>query len=240
MNNSPDGGLLLVDKPINWTSHDCVAKVRRRIGLAKVGHAGTLDPFATGVLVLLVGKRWTTQAAQLQGLDKSYQMVVRLGSTTDSHDSTGKVMSHSPIEPMREELEAVLGRFQGDLMQVPPMFSAKQIGGQRLYNLARQGKVIERVAQQVWMHVELLSYSYPLVELHVRCSKGTYMRTLAHDIGEMLGCGAHAESLKRLSVGPFQMEACIASHMLSDPSVHLGSYLIQPCLENLSHNMAPR
>lgn len=238
MNSGPNGGILLIDKPVNWTSHDCVAKVRRCVGITKVGHAGTLDPFATGVLVLLVGKKWTTQAAKLQGLDKSYQMVVRLGVATDSHDSTGQVTSQSPIQPTLEQLEEALGHFQGEILQIPPMFSAKQVNGQRLYTLARQGKMIERVAQKVWMEIELISYSYPLVELHVKCSKGTYMRSLAHDLGEILGCGGHADSLIRLSVGPFTLDACACGALLSDTSANLGDYIMQPQLEALSIDRA--
>ena len=221
------GGILLLDKPQGWTSHDCVAVLRKRVGIQKVGHAGTLDPFATGLLVLLIGREYTAQAEQLQGHDKLYWMRMRLGEVTDSQDRDGKILSTSDLIPSRSDLEQALSRFQGEILQLPPMFSAKKIQGQKLYHLARQGREIERAAQSIHLQCTLLEFSYPWVELEIACSKGSYMRTVAHDLGAVLGCGAHAAELRRLRSGPFSVDAAISIEQARDPDFDLSALLLE-------------
>ena len=220
------GGLLLIDKPKGWTSHDCVAVMRKRVGLHKIGHAGTLDPFATGLLILLIGRKYTSQAEQLQGHDKSYWLRIRLGQSTDTQDCEGQVLTSSDVVPTQQALEEALSRFQGDLLQLPPMFSAKKIDGQKLYNLARKGRVVERVAHPIRLSCQLLQFEYPWVELHVDCTKGSYMRTVAHDLGELLGCGAHASELRRLRSGSFAVEQAISLEQARDPNWDLTERLL--------------
>jgi tRNA pseudouridine55 synthase len=221
------GGILLLDKPKGWTSFDCVAKLRRRLGVQKIGHAGTLDPFATGVLVLLIGRAFTAQADHLQGQDKSYWMRIRLGQATDTFDSEGKIVAESPTIPTLEQLETALQHFQGEVEQIPPMFSAKKVNGQKLYHLARQGKEVQRAPVVLHLSTALLSYDYPFVEVEVECSKGAYMRSIAHDLGQLLGCGAHALELSRTRSGPFHLKDCLSPDALVDPECDLASFLIQ-------------
>jgi tRNA pseudouridine55 synthase len=225
-----NGGILLLDKPKGWTSFDCVAKLRRRLGVQKIGHAGTLDPFATGVLVLLVGREYTTQADQLQCQDKSYWMRVRLGQKTDTFDCEGQVTEQSSAVPTLEQVQDALVPFQGEVDQIPPMFSAKKVQGKKLYHLARQGVEIARAPVRIQLSTRLVSYEYPYVELEIDCSKGAYMRTIAHDLGELLGCGAHAVELTRLRSGTFRLADCLPAQSLTDEGCELQAYLIQ---ENL-------
>lgn len=221
------GGVLLLDKPKGWTSFDCVAKLRRRLGVQKIGHAGTLDPFATGVLILLIGRQFTSMADSLQGMDKSYWMQVRLGQSTDTFDSEGKVVGESEIQPTLEQLQAALGHFQGEVEQIPPMFSAKKVNGQKLYHLARRGIELERAPVLIRLCTQLIRYEYPFVELQIDCSKGSYMRTIAQDLGELLGCGAHAAELTRTRCGPFRLTDCLAGSSLTDEECDLAAYLKQ-------------
>lgn len=194
-------GILLVDKPEGRTSFSVVAQVRRLSGQKKVGHSGTLDPFATGLLVLLLGKEWTRQANVFMSQTKEYRAVLRLGVCTDTFDRDGSVVELSEYIPTQEQLLEVLGRFQGVIEQTPPMFSAKKVNGQRLYQLARKGIEIERVPCKVEVSLSLIEYSYPYAVIDVVCSKGTYIRSLGHDIGVSLGCFAHLESLRRTRSG---------------------------------------
>ncbi|MBS0634150.1 MAG: tRNA pseudouridine(55) synthase TruB [Verrucomicrobia bacterium] len=214
-------GILLVDKPENMSSFAVVAQARRRLGVKKIGHGGTLDPFATGLLVLLVGRNFTKRADEFLQGDKEYQACLKLGVATDSYDSEGQETFHSDKVPTLEEIEAVLKQFQGTIDQIPPMFSAKKINGKRLYELARKGEVVERKAVRVTVEITFIRYSYPELELHVRASKGTYIRSLADDIGKALGCYAHLISLRRLRSGRFSIEKSIDLVTLKNPEIPL-------------------
>jgi len=201
-------GLLLVDKPAGITSFGVVARIRRRFNVQKVGHGGTLDPFATGVLVILIGRNFTRLADTFLHDDKEYQATLLLGSATDTHDLEGKVTESSDYVPTLSEVEEAIHAFQGTFQQTPPMFSAKRIDGQRLYDLARKGREVHRESVSVTCKITLIRYSYPEIELHVACTKGTYIRVLAHDIGMKLKSFAHLTQLRRLRSGKFTIAEC--------------------------------
>jgi len=202
-------GIVVVDKPRDWTSHDVVAKLRRVYGTRRIGHGGTLDPLATGVLPVFLG-RATRAAELLAAADKQYVAGLRFGLTTDTQDVTGRVLSAAGPLPARAEIEAVLPRFLGEQEQVPPMYSALKKNGRKLYELARQGVEVERPARTVTIrHLELLDSPAGEWALRVDCSKGTYVRTLCHDIGAALGCGAVMTSLRRTAAGAFSIEQAV-------------------------------
>lgn len=224
---TPPEGILLIDKPAGITSFRLVAILRKKLHVKKIGHAGTLDPFATGVMVMLVGRNYTRLSDKLLGQNKKYRVRVRLGVTTDSYDCEGKVTSTSDVVPSLEEVQEVLKAFQGAIMQTPPMFSAKKVEGKKLYELARKGEEVERKPVEVTVQTELEGYNYPYVDLSVSCSKGTYIRSIAHDLGLKLGCGAHAEKLIRTQSGQFTLEQCISFAELEDPSFDLKGALIK-------------
>ena len=200
-------GVLNVSKPAGWTSHDVVAKVRRLLQVRKVGHAGTLDPEATGVLPVLLGKG-TRLSAFLLHWDKEYEAVLRLGQETTTQDAAGAIVRDCPVHGLRPEtVHEAVAQFCGEQQQVPPMYSAVKIGGQPLYKTARAGKTVERQARPVTIyHIEVRTLSLPCVTLRVRCSKGTYIRTLCADIGRVLGVGGHLSQLTRSRVGPFHLD----------------------------------
>lgn len=211
-------GILLVNKPKNKTSFTLVGALRRLLKVKKIGHAGTLDPFATGVMVMLIGKQYTKLSDRFLGADKEYITTVHLGIETDSYDCDGKILEENPtVIPTKEELQKALESFQGEVMQTPPMFSAKKIDGKKLYELARKGISIEREPARVKMTTELISYEYPNVQLRVSCSKGTYIRSIAHDLGKLLGCGAHLSQLQRVRSGAFHLDRCIDGALLDIP-----------------------
>lgn len=212
--NSPEG-ILLINKPIGKTAFSLVATLRRLLGVRKIGHAGTLDPFATGVMVMLIGRQATRLSNQLLCADKEYIAQVHLGITTDTYDCDGTVVQRSDLVPSREELEKALTYFQGDIEQIPPMFSAKKLNGKKLYELARKGQTVERKAEKVRVEIRLLDYSYPYAEIAVTCSKGTYIRSLAYDLGNKLGCGAHLSRLQRTRSGTFQLSECLDGLLLN-------------------------
>jgi tRNA pseudouridine55 synthase len=214
-------GSIIIDKPEAMTSHDVVSRVRRIVGTRRVGHTGTLDPMATGVLVVCVG-RATRLVQFLVGLEKEYLATVRLGFATDTQDITGKQISpHKTSNNLSgAELRAVLEGFQGRQLQVPPMFSAKKVGGERLYRAAREGREVDREPVEITVHSIELIESIGVVlrggedgtaefAIRVRCSSGTYVRTLAHDIGGRLGCGAHLAGLRRTAVGHYRIGAAL-------------------------------
>ena len=200
-------GLLIVDKPAGWTSHDVVGKVRRIAALRRVGHAGTLDPMATGVLVVLLG-RATRAAEYAEAQVKGYDAHIRFGVTTDTLDTEGRVLTETGRTPCLAEIEAVLPRFRGRIEQIPPMYSAIKVGGRKLYDIARAGGEVERKPRTV--DITRLDCSGPLengdFSLTVECSKGTYIRSLCADIGEALGCGACMSALRRTYSGSFRAE----------------------------------
>jgi tRNA pseudouridine55 synthase len=205
-------GVLVVDKPGGITSHDVVDRLRRAFGWSKVGHAGTLDPLATGVLILLVGQATRSQDRFLND-DKEYRGRIKLGIETSSHDAEGQVVARAegPVAIPRERLEAVIAGFRGEQRQLPPMVSAVKHKGKPLYKYARKGQEIEREPRAIRIdRLEILEHTGDEVEIDVRCSKGTYVRTLAHDIGRALGCGGHLVTLRRTRSGPFRVEDAIA------------------------------
>jgi len=203
-------GALLIDKPPGPTSHDVVASIRRRFQLEKVGHAGTLDPNATGLLILLLGKA-TKLSEKLMGSDKVYEGTAKFGETTDSYDCDGEITSSLPLLPLTlEELNASAETFIGDQMQIPPMVSAIKKDGVPLYKLARKGVEVERKPRLIHIYkFRFTDYQEPIGAFRVACTKGTYVRSLAHDLGQKLGCGAHLASLRRLSSGRFEVAEAI-------------------------------
>lgn len=205
-------GILLIDKPEDWTSFDVIAKLRGAIRQKRIGHAGTLDPMATGVLPVLIGKA-TVLSDRLPNQQKRYTAKLQLGITTDTQDVTGNTLSTEDYSGVTaEDIERALPDYTGEILQVPPMYSAISIGGQRLYALARQGIEVERSARPITIyHVELLGFDAAtgIATLDVLCSKGTYIRTLAHDIGNTLGCGAALCYLRRTMSSGFEIDRCI-------------------------------
>ena len=202
-------GLLLIDKPAGITSFDVVRRVKRALALKKVGHLGTLDPFATGLLPLALGE--ATKLAQfLLEETKTYLATLTLGVATDTQDVTGQVTAESGNLPAPAEVSRAAAGFVGQIEQVPPMYSALHHNGERLYKLARRGEVVAAPPRQVVIHrLDVMEIAVPRVTIRVECSKGTYIRTLAHDLGRALGCGAHLAALTRLAVGTFQLEEAL-------------------------------
>ncbi len=215
-------GVLNVHKACGWTSHDVVARLREIVGVRKIGHAGTLDPAATGVLPVLIGKG-TRIAEYLVDWEKEYRAVMRLGETTDTQDATGAVLSRCSAEGLREgEIRDVALQFQGTLNQLPPMYSAVKVGGVPLYKAARAGRTVERRLREVTVHeIEVLETSGRDVSLRVVCSKGTYIRTLCADIGQRLGVGGHLLSLQRSRVGPLGIQDALTLDQIQS-QFHLG------------------
>lgn len=208
MTSAPDPGFLLIDKEQGWTSHDVVAKVRNPVG-GKVGHAGTLDPMATGLLVLAVG-RATRLLRFVQGAEKEYLATAQFGVATDSLDADGAILSREPMAVDQSQIEEVLDRFRGDILQMPPMVSARKVEGKRLYELAREGKVVEREARPVTIYrldlIDVAPSDYPEVTFRTVCSTGTYIRTLADDIARALGGRAHLTALRRIRNGLLKVD----------------------------------
>ena len=204
---SPYDGILLVDKPSGPTSHDVVAAIRSRFHFKKVGHGGTLDPQATGLLVILLGKG-TKLSERFAGSDKNYEGTMKLGVSTDSHDAAGAIVREADSSHVtREQLEAGVKKMTGDIMQIPPMVSAVKIGGVPLYKRARKGEIVEREPKLIHIYeFTLLDFALPRATFFLRCSKGTYVRTICSDIGDALGCGAHLEQLRRTRCGDFNIE----------------------------------
>ena len=203
-------GVIVIRKEKDFTSHDVVAKLRGILHMKKIGHTGTLDPDAGGVLPVALGKA-TRLVDMITDKEKTYEAVMRLGVVTDTQDMSGTVLSQaSELHVTEEELRAAIESFVGDYMQVPPMYSALKVNGKKLYELAREGKTVERKPRPVHFYeIEILEINLPLVRFCVTCSKGTYIRTLCHDIGEKLGCGAAMETLLRTKVGRFTLDDAI-------------------------------
>ena len=196
-------GIVIVDKPQGWTSQDVTARLRRVFSTRRIGHGGTLDPMATGVLPVFVG-RATRGVEFFEHAEKTYETVLRLGLTTDTEDVTGTVLTETMPNISREELEKTLEFFRGDILQVPPMYSALKVNGQKLCDLARKGQEIAREPRPITIHeLTLLSFHGTEAALRVRCSKGTYIRTLCKDIGEKLGCGGCMAALRRVQAGEY-------------------------------------
>lgn len=204
-------GIVNILKPPGMTSHDVVYYVRKHTGIKKVGHTGTLDPQAVGVLPICIGKA-TKISEEITGKDKVYRAVLKLGVTTDTQDAEGSVLKEKEVNISKEILCETLARFKGEISQVPPMYSAIKIKGQKLYELARKGIEVDRPARKVMIHkIDVMDIDLGREEvlIEVICSKGTYIRTLCHDIGEKLGCGGHMQFLMRMASGPFHIEQAV-------------------------------
>lgn len=203
-------GVLLVDKPTDHTSHDVIARLRGILKMRRIGHAGTLDPMATGVLVVLLGK--ATKASQyLMSLDKEYTGTIKLGSVTNTQDAEGEVLESRPVPSLTEaEVKATMATFVGDQYQLPPMFSAIKIDGVPLYKQARKGEEVEREPRFIRVSsFDMTRFASPEIDFVLRCTKGTYVRTVAHDLGQKIGCGAHLSSLRRTATGKFTISQCL-------------------------------
>ena len=207
----PHDGVLLVDKPSGPTSHDIVADIRRHFGIKKVGHGGTLDPMATGLMIILCG-RGTKLSESVMGFDKVYTGVMHLGVATDTQDADGRITAEKDATPItRELLEAEMRKRVGDQMQTPPMVSAIKVNGVPLYKMARKGEEIEREPRFIHVYrFDLIDFTPPFARFELKCTKGTYVRTLCADIGEALGCGAHLKELRRTRIGSLSVEKALA------------------------------
>jgi tRNA pseudouridine55 synthase len=204
-------GALLIDKPAGPTSHDVVDAIRRHFNIKKVGHCGTLDPNATGLLIIVLG-RGTKLSEKLMGDDKVYEGTIKFGESTDSYDADGQLVASLPVLPMTlDELNEAAAQFVGDLMQKPPMVSAVKKGGVPLYKLARKGIEVEREARLVHIYnFRFTTYQEPVGQFRLACTKGTYVRSIAHELGQKLGCGAHVATLRRLTSGKFDAAQAIS------------------------------
>ena len=217
-------GIVIVDKPQDWTSQDVTARLRRVFNTRRIGHGGTLDPMATGVLPVFVG-RATRGVEFFEHAEKIYETILRPGITTDTQDITGTVLAERYVSLTTEEVEAVLPQFRGEIMQIPPMYSALKVNGQKLYELARKGREVERQPRPITIHeLTLLGVSEEGIRLRVHCSKGTYIRTLCQDIGDALGCGGCMASLRRVSAGDYAITDAVPLETLlncENPEVYL-------------------
>jgi tRNA pseudouridine55 synthase len=203
---------LLINKPKDWTSHDVVGYLRKTLGIKKVGHAGTLDPFATGLLIIGVERDATKKLDEFKNLPKKYIATIKLGSFSDTYDSTGNITIHDTHNMIHDtqKIESVLSKFIGKQKQTPPMYSAKKVQGKKLYELARKGIEVERKPSDIEIYsIKLLEYNYPILKIEISCSTGTYIRTLAHDIGKMLKTGAYCDELQRTEIGKYKLESSI-------------------------------
>ena len=217
-------GIVIVDKPQDWTSQDVVSKLRGVFKTRRIGHGGTLDPMATGVLPVFVG-RATRGVEFFEHAEKTYEAVLRLGITTDTEDITGTVLAEHDVSITQVQFLSALEQFRGEIQQIPPMYSAIKVNGQKLCDLARKGREIERQPRTVTIHrLECLDFTGSTARLLVHCSKGTYIRTLCKDIGEVLGCGGCMESLRRVTAGEYTIAHSVPLQTLiesSDPGAHL-------------------
>ena len=222
-------GFLNIDKPAGLTSHDIVASLRRLAGQKRIGHGGTLDPAATGVLPVALGEATRLLDYLVEGR-KRYAAVITLGVVTTTDDAEGEVVKQQPVPVLHEaDIAAVLRTFTGAIRQVPPMYSAIQVGGRRLYDLARQGVQLELAPRQVEIDaIQLLAWQPPLLAVDVVCGKGTYIRALARDLGEQLGCGGHLQSLRRTAVGSLCLDTAVSLDALLDAPASLAAHLLPP------------
>ncbi len=209
-------GIVIVDKPAGWTSQDVVSKLRGVLHTRRIGHGGTLDPMATGVLPVFVG-RGTRAVEFFEHAEKTYEAVLHLGITTDTEDITGTVLENREVSVTKEDFLNILEQFRGEIQQIPPMYSALKINGQKLCDLARRGKEVERKPRTITIHqLDCLEFDGTFARLRVACSKGTYIRTLCKDIGAALGCGGCMESLRRTAAGAYTIEEAVPLQTLVD------------------------
>jgi tRNA pseudouridine55 synthase len=228
-------GILLVNKPIGWTSFDAVNYVRRIVAYAenkkpknvKVGHSGTLDPFASGLLILLVGKNYTRRAEEFSKLDKTYSLTLRLGETSTTGDPEGQIAHISGTIPSNMDLYDVVSKYIGQIQQIPPIYSAIKIDGQRAYNLARKGVAVTMKPRTITIHkITVVNYQYPFAHLTASVSSGTYIRTLSEDIGRDLGTGAYTTELQRTHIGSYNLEQAVDTIALDISAIksHLSTF----------------
>ena len=202
-------GIVIVDKPQEWTSQDVTARLRRVFQTRRIGHGGTLDPMATGVLPVFVG-RGTRGVEFFEHADKTYEALLQLGMTTDTEDTSGEVLETREVHISETQMQEILSQFRGKIMQVPPMYSALKINGQKLVDLARKGKTVERQPREIEIfELTMLEFTGTTARLRVKCSKGTYIRTLCKDIGEALGCGGCMAALRRVQAGEYTIEEAV-------------------------------
>lgn len=208
-------GALLINKPAGATSHDIVRDIRRIVG-GKVGHSGTLDPFATGLLIILLGHATRLQD-ELHMLAKTYESEITLGATSDTDDITGTITKTSTVQPSQEQVQKALDRIKQQTSQIPPQYAAIKVNGKKLYEYARKGEMVERNPRAVTIHgITLQEYTYPIIKISVTCSTGTYIRSLARDIGEVLGTGAHCSALARTAIGQFELKEAFSPEELPE------------------------
>ena len=217
-------GIVIVDKPQEWTSQDVTARLRRVFNTRRIGHGGTLDPMATGVLPVFVG-RATRGVEFFEHAEKTYEATLLLGTTTDTEDTSGTILEQKEVHISETEFLSILPRFRGKIMQVPPMYSALKVNGQKLVDLARKGKTVERQPREIEIfQLDLVEFSGNTARLRVRCSKGTYIRTLCKDIGEALGCGGCMAQLRRVQAGEYTIEESVPLQILleaENPEIYL-------------------
>ena len=217
-------GIVIVDKPQDWTSQDVTARLRRVFNTRRIGHGGTLDPMATGVLPVFVG-RATRGVEFFEHAEKTYEATLLLGTTTDTEDTSGTVLEQQEVHISETDFLSILPRFRGKIMQVPPMYSALKVGGQKLVDLARKGKTVERQPREIEIfQLDCVEFSGNTARLRVRCSKGTYIRTLCKDIGEALGCGGCMAQLRRVQAGEYTIEESVPLQVLleaENPEIYL-------------------
>jgi len=213
-------GILVVNKPGGMTSHDVVMRIRRRLKMKRVGHAGTLDPLATGVLIILLGKA-TKLFGRFEAFDKAYRATLLLGTRTTTADIQGQVKMQAPFDKVtRGQVDGVLKKFLGEIEQTPPMVSAVKVQGKRLYELARQGLEVERPARRIRIDkLDLVEFAPPRVRIYLECSKGTYVRKIAEDVGELLGCGACITEIERTKVGHFTIEQAVGLDEVTEKNI---------------------
>lgn len=210
----PPQNILLIDKPSGITSFDVIRQLRRKLGIKKIGHAGTLDPLASGLLIIAMGKA-TKELAHYMNLQKEYEVIIEFGGTSTTYDADGIITETKQEQPMitREKFEQILQYFIGTIQQKPPAFSAIRVKGQRAYDLARKGKPVCLAPRVVTIHaIDIVEWNWPCVRLKVHCGKGTYIRSLAHDLGQALGCGGYVKELRRIAIGNFRIEEAIKIH----------------------------
>lgn len=229
-------GILNINKPLGLTSHDVVAQVRRAAGQKRVGHAGTLDPLATGVLLVCLG-RATRLVEYLMGQKKVYETTIKLGQSTATYDAEGEITLIRPVPALTlDQLEEALNQFRGEIQQVPPMYSALKQKGQPLYKLARAGVEVERSPRPVTIYeLTLVSWQSPELKIEIHCSAGTYIRSLAHDLGELLGCGGHLTALKRTAVGSFTTDQAVECATLNPTTISEALLPLTAGVQHLPH-----
>lgn len=220
---------ILINKEAGWTSHDVVGYLRKVTRLKKIGHAGTLDPFATGLLIVGIGRDATKRLDEFKDMHKVYEAVVHLGAVSDTYDGTGVVVVQDKKVIEMDEIKGVLSSFLGPQEQIAPMYSAKKVGGEKLYDLARKGIEVERKPHHITIYdIELLNYTYPLLKVKITCSPGTYIRTFAHDLGQKLAVGAYCEELKRTNIGVFGVDEAVGVKELTKENWEGKTFMLSP------------